>query len=248
MIAATGTNHCDLSAAKKYGVSVSHCRRYAGASVAQMVFSHVLALSTHIFDYHKDVFGKKWSQSRHFCLLNYPSRELSGKNFVVVGYGDLGQAAARLAEAFGMNVVVSERPAASNIRQGRIAFDQALSEADVLSLHCPLNDATEKMINDKTLSLMKPSAILINTARGGLIDEPSLLEALKNNVIAGAGLDVLSEEPPPEDHILLRERLANLLITPHTAWATIEARTRLLEQLCENLSGFFSGRPTRLVT
>lgn len=246
-IAATGVNNVDLACAADLGITVTNVRGYANTAVPQHAMALLLALSNRIVQYQQAVRDGAWSQSRHFCLLDYPLTELAGKTFVVVGNGALGQATARLAQAFGMRVIVAEQPGATECRPGRLAFSDALAQADVVSLHCPLTSATDKLINRQTLAAIKPGAILINTARGGLIDEPALLEALQNGQLGAAALDVLSEEPPPANHVLLKTALPNLLITPHMAWATAEARQRMVEQLQQNISAFFNGQSLRQV-
>jgi glycerate dehydrogenase len=247
LVAATGVNMVDLAAAKATGIVVCNAQGYAGTAVPQQVFALLLQLTNHIQSYHQAVQQGVWSQSPLFCLHLQPIEELAGKTMTLLGYGDLGQATARLAEAFGMKVLIAERHDATEIRTGRTAFEAALRQADVLSLHCPLTDSTAKLINAKTLSWMKPSALLINTARGGLIDETALAEALTNGTLAGAALDVLSTEPPAVDHPLLHSDLPNLLITPHVAWASRQAIQRLVVQLSENLRAFMAQQPIRQV-
>ncbi|MBU0911427.1 MAG: D-2-hydroxyacid dehydrogenase [Gammaproteobacteria bacterium] len=247
LVAATGVNMVDLAAAKAAGIVVCNAQGYAGTAVPQQVFALLLQLTNHIQSYHQAVQQGLWSQSPQFCLHLQPIEELADKTMTLVGYGDLGQATARLAEAFGMKVLIAERPDVTAIRPGRTAFETALREADVLSLHCPLTDATAKLINTQTLSWMKPTALLINTARGGLIDEIALAEALTKGTIAGAALDVLSSEPPSSDHPLLNNTLPNLIITPHVAWASRQAMQRLVVQLSENLRAFLAQQPIRQV-
>lgn len=247
LVAATGVNMVDLKAAKAAGIVVCNAQGYAGTAVPQQVFALLLQLTNHIHSYHQAVQQGLWSQSSQFCLHLQPIEELAGKTITLLGYGDLGQATAKLAEAFGMKVIVAERPQAKQIRPGRIAFESAIRSADVLSLHCPLTDETAKLVNTQTLSWMKPSALLINTARGGLIDETALAEALVQGRIAGAALDVLSTEPPPQHHPLLASTVPNLIITPHVAWASQQAMQRLVGQLAENLQAFLQQKPIRQV-
>lgn len=248
LIAATGVNMVDLAAAQAAGILVSNVQGYAGTAVPQQVFALLLQLTNHIRGYQDAVNLGEWSKSAQFCLHLQPIEELAGKTMAVIGYGDLGQATARLAEAFGMRVLIAERPDAITVRSGRTAFEVALRQADVVSLHCPLTAATEKLINATTLSWMKSSAVLINTARGGLIDELALLNALTTAQIAGAALDVLSIEPPPADHPLLSYRTPHLIVTPHVAWASRQAIQRLILQLAENLQAFVAGQPIRQVS
>jgi glycerate dehydrogenase len=247
LVAATGVNMVDLTAAKAAGIVVCNAQGYAGTAVPQQVFALLLQLTNHIYSYHQAVQQGQWSQSAQFCLHLQPIEELAGKTMTLLGYGDLGQATARLAEAFGMKVILAERPDNTEIRPGRTDFESAIRCADVLSLHCPLTDTTARLINAQTLSWMKPTALLINTARGGLIDEPALAQALTRGTIAGAALDVLSTEPPLKHHPLLAGNLPNLLITPHVAWASRQAMQRLVRQLTENLQAFLQQQPIRQV-
>lgn len=248
LVAATGVNMVDLAAAKAAGIVVCNAQGYAGTAVPQQVFALVLQLTNQIQSYHQAVQQGLWSQSPQFCLHLQPIEELANKTMTLVGYGDLGQATARLAEAFGMKVLIAERPEATAIRAGRVAFETALREADLLSLHCPLTDTTAQLINAQTLSWMKPTALLINTARGGLIDEVALAEALTKGALAGAALDVLSTEPPTIEHPLLNSSVPNLIITPHVAWASRQAMQRLAVQLSENLQAFIHQQPIRQVS
>lgn len=247
LVAATGVNMVDLAAARAAGIVVCNVQGYAGTAVPQQVFALLLQLTNHIQSYHQAVQQGAWSQSAQFCLHLQPIEELAGKTMTLLGFGDLGQATARLAEAFGMRVLIAERPEAQEIRSGRTAFEIALRQADVLSLHCPLTASTTKLINATTLSWMKPNALLINTARGGLIDETALADALAKGNLAGAALDVLSTEPPAANHPLLHPDLPNLIVTPHVAWASRQAMQRLVVQLAENLQAFLARQPIRQV-
>lgn len=247
LVAATGVNMVDLTVARAAGITVCNVQGYAGSAVPQHVFAMLLQLTNHIQSYHQAVQQGAWSQSPHFCLHLQPIEELAGKTMTIVGYGDLGQATARLARAFGMTVLIAERPDADQTRSGRTTFEEALRQADVLSLHCPLTASTTGLINADSLSYLKPTALLINTARGGLIDETALAEALTTGRLAGAALDVLSTEPPAAQHPLLQRDLPNLLITPHVAWASRQAMQRLVVQLAENLQAFLNEQPIRQV-
>ena len=186
--------------------------------------------------YQHDVRNQAWSASSHFCLLNHPVVELAGKHAVIVGHGELGKRVETLFKAIGMQVSIAARPGKKD--DPRPSLASLLPHADVVSLHCPLTEDTDKLINADTLSLMQPTAFLINTARGGLIDEQALYHALKHNKIGGAGLDVLSVEPPPADHVLLNESLPNLLVTPHNAWIGNGARQKLLDKALAHLATF----------
>ncbi len=243
-VAATGVNNIDLIAAQALGIMVCNVRGYADSTVPQHAMALLLALTNQITNYQHTLADGAWSSSEHFCLHSHRLTELAGKNFVVAGYGALGQATAKLAAAFGMQIVISEQVNADSCRPGRLRFEQALRQADVLSLHCPLIAATENLLNTERLALLPDGAVIINTARGGLIDEVALLKELKTGRIA-AGLDVLSSEPPPAKHILLQQHLPNLLVTPHIAWASPEARARMIKQLTANIQAFFAGKPVR---
>jgi len=185
-----------------------------------------------------------------FSLLTYPTVELNGKKLGIVGYGNIGQTVAKMARGFGMEVLISARPGSeSPIPRDRVPLEQVLQEADVVSLHCPLTPQTKNLINERSLSLMKPAAFLINTARGALVDDTALIEALRKKRIAAAALDVISKEPPPADHpiLLAAKELDNLIVTPHTAWSAREARERLLREVEENILVFLRGEPRNLV-
>ncbi|MBG12661.1 MAG: glycerate dehydrogenase [Alcanivorax sp.] len=246
-ISATGTNNVDLEAARRQGVVVCNVSGYATATVAQHTLALMLGLATAWHRYDADARAGRWSESDMFCRMDYPVTELAGKTLGLIGYGDLGRRVAALAEALGMTVRVaaSLRPGADN--SGRVPLKTLLGEADVISLHCPLTDATEKMVNRDFLAAMKPGAFIINTARGGLVDEPALAEALRGGRLGGAALDVLSQEPPPADHPLLAPDIPNLIITPHSAWVSRESRQRLLDGVAGNIRAWRAGRPTNVV-
>ena len=239
-VAATGTNNIDLAAAASNNIAVSNVSGYATASVAQHAFTLLLVLTTRFNQYNSAVKHGQWSKSRFFCLLDYHVRELAGKTLGIVGYGHLGKAVASIAEAFGMRVLLAKRNDEDK-RPNRIALHDLLPQIDVLSLHCPLTETTRGLIGANELGLMKPDAVLINTARGGLVDERALLEALHKQQIGGAGLDVLQQEPPPADDPLLSASLPNLIITPHTAWISRESRQRLINEIALNIEAFKTG-------
>jgi glycerate dehydrogenase len=221
-------------------------RRYATPSVVQHVFSLILALTTHLREYQHLIQTNRWQRSEQFCLLDYPIREIYGKTLGIIGFGELGQGVAKVAEGFGMQVLVSQRPG-SPLRRGRTPFDELLARSDILSLHCPLTDNTRNLIGKQELTLMRPSALLINTARGGIIDETALAEALRRGEIAGAGIDVLSHEPPSQGSPLLESNIPNLIVTPHIAWASQESRQRLIEEIARNIQAFINGQtPNRV--
>lgn len=238
-VLATGTNNVDTEYCQQHGITVNNVEGYGTDSVAQHAMMLLLNLATSFVPTMQQVKQGDWSRSPFFCLLDNPVMELAGKHLIIVGYGTLGQRFAELARAFGMKVSVAARPGTTFAE--RRALDDLLPEADVVSLHCQLSAQTEKLINAERLALMKSSALLINTARGGLIDEAALETALNEGQIAGAALDTLSVEPPPADHPLLQLGLPNLLITPHSAWSAKEARQRLLQIAAERLQGFIEG-------
>ncbi|WGL18093.1 D-2-hydroxyacid dehydrogenase [Microbulbifer bruguierae] len=233
-VCATGTNNIDLDAAADRNISVKNVAGYTGSSLAQHTLALLLALATRWHQYADDVQKGRWSQSPIFCRLDYPVIELAGKKLGIIGYGDLGQKVAELGAALGMEILISQSFSGEQ-KPDRVPLEQLLTEADVISLHCPLTEQTDQLVNRAFLASMKDSAFLINTARGGLIDEPALVDALRNGTIAGAALDVLSVEPPPADHPLLAADIPNLIITPHNAWISRESRQRLLDGVVNNI-------------
>ncbi|POZ62473.1 D-2-hydroxyacid dehydrogenase [Chromobacterium alticapitis] len=240
-IAATGYNHVDLDACRERGVAVCNIRHYGDHTVAEHAFTLMLALMKNLPAYQRDVAAGIWSQSKQFCHFGAPIRELRGAMLAIVGGGGIGQQLAAMARAFGMEVIFAERKGAAQVREDRVSFDEALARADVVSLHCPLTEDTRGMIAQPELMAMKPGAILINTARGGLVDEADLAAALKYGQLGGAGFDVLSSEPPPPDNPLLKARLPHLIVTPHVGWASGEAMRRLAAQLAGNIEAFARG-------
>jgi glycerate dehydrogenase len=238
-VAATGMNNVDLDAAAKQSIAVKNVKNYAGNSVAQLVFSLLLELVNNTSRYSALVKKGNWSKSKSFCLLDFPITELTDKTIGLIGYGTLAKSVEKIARAFDMKVIIAEHKDAKSKRPGRVSFNDLLTDSDVISVHCPLTAQTTDLIAEKELGLMKSSAVIINTARGGIVNEADLLQALKKKTIAGAATDVLNIEPPPKEHVLLTEQLENLIITPHIAWASIEARQRLLEQVCGNISEHF---------
>jgi glycerate dehydrogenase len=245
-VAATGTNNVDLDAAQRHGVTVCNVRGYATPAVVQHVYALMLALTTRLNDYQRDVANGRWQSSPYFCLLDHPIRELAGRTLGIVGYGELGSAVARVATAFGMSVLIAQR-AGSAAQAGRIALAEILPQVDVLSLHCPLTPQTRGLIGAQELALMKADALLINTARGGLVDEAALAVALRSGKLGGAGIDVLSEEPPRHDNPLLAGHIPNLIVTPHIAWASREARQRVIDAIAANIRAFLAGAPVNVV-
>ena len=246
-VAATGTNNIDIKAAMALGITVCNVTNYGPNSVAQHALMLMLNLATNAGRYSRDATNGHWSKSPFFCLLDYPIIELAGKNLGIVGYGVIGQQLAKLGAALGMNLLISARPNETEVRADRVSFERALAESDVLSLHCPLTQENEKMINSDTLAQMKSSAFLINCARGGLIDEPALAAALRAGKLAGAGLDGLSQEPPSADHPLLATDIPNLILTPHSASGAREARQNLVNIIADNIAAFKAGAPKNCV-
>jgi glycerate dehydrogenase len=249
-LVATGSDNVDLAAAKERGVAVANIRDYCSVSLSQHVFALVLSLTQQINHFDALVRRGAWQQSRTFALFDYPIRELTGRTLGIVGWGTLGQAVAKLGEAFGMRIIVAARlgTARSEVPADRVHFDDLLEQADVLTLHCPLNATTKHMISAPQLRRMKRDALIVNTARGGLIDSQALADALRAGEIGGAGIDVLPTEPPPDDQPLLAPDIPNLIVTPHVAWAAQEARQRALDQVTENIADFLAGgRLRRLV-
>jgi glycerate dehydrogenase len=256
-LAATGSDNIDLQAARELGITVCNIRNYCTASVVQHVFGMLLSLNLRFDEYRRLLADGTWQHSPHFCLLDHPVRELAGRNFGIIGYGQLGRAVARVARSFGMRVLVSRSLQTESGIGQTVADDPAvermdlpglLASSDVLSLHCPLTPATRHLINAETLRLMRSDAILINTARGALVDGPALLAALRTGCLGAAGIDVLPEEPPRHGNALLDVRLPNLLVTPHVAWAAREARQRALDEVVANVRAFLSGESRNTLT
>lgn len=243
-VSATGFNNVDVTAAKKRGIPVCNVKGYSSPSVAQHTFGLILELTSHVGAYGRDVAGGAWSKSPIFTLLTYPCSELAGKTLGLFGHGDIGKSVAVIAQGFGMRVLVAGRKGAGAVSGGRVPFDEVLQQADVVTLHCPLTPETKDLIGARELGLMKPSAFLINASRGGLVQEAALIEALRGRRIAGAGFDVLTQEPPPPDHpmLLAARELGNLIVTPHSAWLSRESRQRLLNEIAENIAAFEGGR------
>ena len=244
-IAATGYNNIDVEAASKHNIAVTNVSGYAGNAIAQYVFAQILEYYQQTSHYNANTKQGHWQKSDSFCHHGNAITELAGKTLAVVGYGYLGKSVAKLANAFDMKLLISERPSSTSVRQGRVSFDQAIAQADILSLHCPQTKETTNLINKDVLANMKPNALLINTARGPLVNSIDLLAALKRKQIAYAVLDVLEQEPPPADHPLLialqNNEVDNLKITAHIAWASSESQQRLINLLSENIAAFKQG-------
>jgi glycerate dehydrogenase len=235
LLTATGMDNVDNETCKKLGISVYNVTDYCTASVSQHVFSLILALSTKLLAYQEMTQTGAWSRSDNFSSLTFPIQELSGKTLGLIGYGALAKGVEKLAKAFDMKILIAQRAGSKTATDGRVLIDELLPQVDVLSLHCPLTSDTNHLINANALCLMKPTALLINTARGGVVDNAALADALRNNEIGGAGIDVLEIEPPPCDHPLVASDLPNLILTPHIAWASVEARQRVIDGVADNL-------------
>ncbi len=240
-LAATGVDNVDLEGAKEHDVAVCNIRAYCTQSIVEHVFGMLLMLTHSLHRYNASVRAGDWQDAGEFCMLTYPIRELSTMKLGIVGYGVLGSGVARTAEWFGMDVLVSQRPGFDSTDETRMPLEQVLEQADVLSLHCPLTEQTRGLIGKKELKRMKSSAFLINTARGGLVDANALVAALENGDIAGAALDVLEQEPPVDGNPLLDYKGDNLIITPHIAWGTTEARQNALDEMAANVKAFLDG-------
>ena len=239
-LAATGVNNVDLAAAREHGVAVCNIREYCTPSVVQHVFAVLLALTHSIREYDRALKAGSWENAAQFTMLSFPIRELSGLTLGIVGYGALGRGVAAVAQAFGMKVVIANR-ADGPAQPGRLDLDALLPIADVVTLHCPITPATRNLIGARELSLMKADAVLINTARGALVDAAALARALRERRIGGAAIDVLLEEPPLGGNPLLAPDLVNLIVTPHTAWAARESRQRAIDEVAINIRDFLAG-------
>jgi len=247
-LTATGTDNVDLQAAAELGIAVANIRDYCTNSVVEYVIGTLLMLTHSLGRYDRTVRAGNWQRASSFCMLTYPVRELHGMTLGIVGYGTLGQAVARAATALGMQVLIAARPGSDNTPAGRIAFTELLARADVISLHCPLTDATRGLFNAGTIAAMKHNAILVNTARGALVDSAALVAALDSGRLFAAVVDVLPQEPPIKGDPLLDYAGENLIITPHIAWGTERARQNAIDELAANVRAFLTGeRRNRVV-
>jgi glycerate dehydrogenase len=242
-VAATGTDIIDKPAAAGNGVAVVNIRNYAFNTVPEHVIALMFALRRNLLAYVRDVRNGAWQNARQFCFLTHDIHDIAGSTMGIVGFGAIGKSIGKRAEALGMNVLASDEMP----QEGLVPFDQLLREADVITLHAPLTPKTRGMIGIAELKAMKNTAVLINTARGGLVDEAALADALRKGEIAGAGFDVLTTEPPVEGNVLLDPSIPNLLITPHVAWASIQAMQILADQLIDNIDAFIAGQPQNVV-
>ena len=244
-VLATGYNVVDIETARRRGVVVTNVPGYGTPSVAQATFALLLELTNHVGHHSRAVREGRWASNPDFCFWDRPLIELAGRTLGIVGFGAIGQAVAHIAQAFGMAVLVHSRTERPTPGMRFVDLDSLLAESDVVSLHCPLTPATQNLMNADRLARMKPTAFLLNTSRGPLIDEPALAHALNEGRLAGAALDVLSAEPPAADNPLLTAR--NCILTPHIAWATLAARRRLLDTVAANLGAFLAGRPVNVI-
>lgn len=250
-VAATGTDIIDLPACRERGIVVANIRNYAVHTLPEHTFALILALRRQLVAYRADIEAGLWQKSERFCLFGHPISDLAGSRLGLLGYGALGRSVAQIARAFGMEVIVHNRSplrdaAADGVREA--SFDEVLETSDILSLHLPLTAQTRNLISAKELIRMKRTALLINTARGGLVDETALADALRAGVIGGAGFDVLVQEPPAPDNVLLNLRLPNFLLTPHSAWASSQAMQVLVDQLIDNVEAWVAGTPQNVVS
>lgn len=241
-LTATGTDNVDVAAAQRRGIAVSNIRAYCTQSVVEHVFGCLLSLAHNLSAYDRDVRAGAWQRADDFCLITHPIDQLSTMTLGIVGYGALGQGVARAAETFGMRVIVAARPGSTRIPDDRVSFDELLAKSDVISLHCPLNDSTRGLFGAREFRKMKNTAILINTARGALVDTLALAEALRAGEIRAAAIDVLPKEPPVAGDPLLDYEGDNLIITPHIAWGTLSARQNAIDELTANIAAFLEGR------
>ncbi len=247
-VAATGTDVVDLAACKEQGVSVANIRHYAMNSVPEHTFALMLALRRSIIAYHQAVCAGRWQRAGQFCFFDYPIKNLSGCTLGLIGDGVLGKAVAEIAKSFGMNVLFSAYKGNSSMGPLYTPFEEVLRESDIISIHCPLLDSTRDMISSAEFEKMKPSCLVINTARGGIVNEKALYYALTQGQIAGAAFDVAVNEPPaPQDLIMALTKLPNFILTPHISWASFEAIQTLADKLIENINAYLSGEPINLV-
>ncbi|WP_139686060.1 D-2-hydroxyacid dehydrogenase [Vibrio tasmaniensis] len=247
-VSATGVNNVDVEYCKSNNIAVANVQGYATQSVPEHVIAMLFTLKRNLVGYHQDIEAGEWQKDKQFCFFTHPIQDVAGSTLGLIGSGSLGQATAILAKAIGMNVIFSERKGADTCREGFLPFDTVLQQADAISLHCPLTDATRNLISERELIMMKSSAVLINAGRGGLVDEKALVEALKSNEIAGAGMDVFTQEPADNSNPLLaNSHLPNLLLTPHVAWGSDSSIQKLSDILMDNIAGFVAGKPQNLV-
>lgn len=241
-VSATGVNNVDIDYCREQGIAVCNIRGYATQSVPEHTMAMLFALKHNLRGYHQDIANGEWQKQGQFCFFTHPISDIAGSTLGIIGGGELGQATARLARAVGMQVVFAERKGVTRCRPGYLKFTQLLATADAVSLHCPLNEETRNLIGSAELAMMKPGAVLINTGRGGLVDEQALVAALKSGRLAGAASDVFTQEPADKSNPLLANvQLPNLILTPHVAWGSESAINKLLAILIENIEAFVRG-------
>lgn len=247
-VAATGTDIVDLAAAREQGITVCNIRNYAKHTVPEHTFALMLALRRSILPYRQSVLDGRWQEAAQFCFFDHPIADLGGSTLGIIGHGTLGKVVGRIAEAFGMTVLIAGRKGSDALEPGRTPFDEVMRRADVITLHCPLNAETRGIIGPREFALMERKPILINTSRGGLVDERALEQALEEGRIAAAGFDVTDGEPPAADSPMMRiAARPNVILTPHVAWASREAIQSLADQLIENIELFVAGTPRNVV-
>lgn len=246
-VAATGTDNVDLAACRAHGIVVSNIRDYSVVSVPEHCFALILALARNLPAYRAAVEAGRWEESPRFCLLDHPIADLAGRRLGIVGFGTLGKRVAQIGRAFGMRIAVATRSAVDDPQVETLTLDELLVASDVVSLHLPLTEQTRNLVGARELGLMKRNALLINTARGGLVDEQALADALRDGTIGGAGFDVLGKEPPLPGNPLLQLRLPNFILTPHVAWASAGAMQALADMLIDNIEAWAAGRPRNVV-
>lgn len=238
-VAATGTNNIDMQAAKTAGIVVKNVVDYSTRSVAQHVFAYLLDHFSQVTLYRSKNNTNRWPDSQLFCQFFLPVNELTNMTLGIVGYGNIGKAVAKIAEAFGMQIIIAERPGADVIRQGRMPIDEVLAKADVLTLHCPLTEETENLFNEPRIAKMKPTSVLVNTSRGPVVDSDALASALKNKTISHAIVDVLEQEPPSKNHPLVDPSIENITLTHHIAWGSLQAQQKLVDEIANNIQSHF---------
>ncbi len=242
-VSATGVNNVDIDYCRENNIAVCNVQGYSTRSVPEHVVGMMFSLRRNLMGYHHDIAAGEWQRNKQFCFFTHPIGDIAGSTMGIIGSGALGQATAQLAKALGMEVIFSERKGQSDCREGYMPFEAVIKQADVLSLHCPLTEQTRNLISDKELAMMKPNALLINAGRGGLVDELALVDALKQRQIAGAGVDVFTQEPADIDNPLLANMdLPNLLLTPHVAWGSDSAISQLAQILISNIEAFVAGK------
>lgn len=246
-VAATGYDCVDIAACRDQGVTVCNVPAYSAVSVAESVIGSLFALRRHLMAY-REAAAAQWPDSSHFCVHGAPIQDVQGSTLGIIGRGDIGSRVARLAKALEINVVFAEHRGASQVRSGYTPFDEVLATADAITLHCPLTPQTRYLIGLAEIARMKPGALLINTARGPLVDENAVLEGLSSGQLGGAALDVLYAEPPRADHPLLHNPHPNLLVTPHVGWASQSSVAKLKAILAANIAAFAAGKPINVVT